>query len=236
MVKPMIVQIRTGKVKHMGEKNAKHPMDRPWKSAIFKEPIKGKIWLTETGLAKDEIGDPKAHGGPEKALFAYPSKHYPYWRDELHIDIDIGAMGENLVLEDADEAAVCIGDKYEVGEAVIQVSQPRRPCWKPARRFRVMDFALRIQHSGRTGWYFRVIKEGYIESNSHMKLLERPHPEWSIATANEVMYERKEDLEAAAALYACQALAPNWKRSLGKRLEGYESDVAKRVYGPNKDR
>src|SRR5699024_8652399 len=136
---------------------------RPWKSASFKEPVSGKVWLTETGLIGDEIGDKRAHGGPEKALFAYPMNHYAFWKEELDIEIGVGGMGENLPLEGVDESAVCIGDQYQLGEAVIEVSQPRRPCWKPARRFKIMDFALRIQNSGRTGWYFRVIKEGYIE-------------------------------------------------------------------------
>src|SRR5699024_4717550 len=157
------------------------------------------------------------------------------WQAELQIDIGIGAMGENLVLEEADESMVCIGDVYQIGEAVVQISQPRRPCWKPARRFRIMDFALRIQNSGRTGWYYRVMKEGYIEANNRMTLVDRPHPEWTVQEANKVMYERKDDLDAAAALYACSALAPNWKRSLNKRLGGNESGVEKRVYGPNKD-
>src|SRR5699024_9980212 len=82
------------------------------------------------------------------------------------MEINTGAMGENLVIEGIDETDVCIGDTYEIGDALVEVSQPRQPCWKPARRFGVIDFALRIQKSGSTGWYYRVLKEGYIEGDS----------------------------------------------------------------------
>src|SRR5690625_7965469 len=101
-----INEIRTGKVKHMGREGAKDPMERPWTSAIFKQEQKGKLWLTETGLENDEIGDRKAHGGPEKALFAYPEKHYHFWQQELELDIKRGAMGENIVLEGSDDSDV----------------------------------------------------------------------------------------------------------------------------------
>ncbi|HLQ96041.1 MAG TPA: MOSC domain-containing protein [Pseudogracilibacillus sp.] len=235
MSEPIVVQIRTGKAKEMGEEGAKHPMDRPWKSAIYKQPITGERLLTELGLKQDEVGDPVAHGGAEKALFAYPSIHFPKWRQELDIAISEGGFGENLVVEKMDETSVCLGDVYQLGDAKIEVSQPRRPCWKPARRHRIMDFALRIQNSGRTGWYYRVVEEGNISAPAALTLLKRPFPEWTIAAANEVMYVRKKDVAAAKALADCPALAPNWKRSLYKRLEGRESNSRKRVYGPNKE-
>ncbi|HLR23829.1 MAG TPA: MOSC domain-containing protein [Pseudogracilibacillus sp.] len=233
--KVYIKQIRTGKVKHLGTQGAKNPMERPWKTGMFKNEQSGKLWLSPTGLESDEIGDTVAHGGPEKALFAYPEKHYNYWKKDLEMEINTGAMGENLVIEGIDETDVCIGDTYEIGDALVEVSQPRQPCWKPARRFGVIDFALRIQKSGRTGWYYRVLKEGYIEGDSMMVLKERPYPEWTIQICNQIMHERKKDLEASASLAACPLLAPNWKRRLDKRLEGRESRIEKRVYGPNKD-
>ncbi|HLR54873.1 MAG TPA: MOSC domain-containing protein [Pseudogracilibacillus sp.] len=235
MSNPMVVEIRTGKAKEMGKTGAKDPMDRPWKSAIYKQPETSEVFLSVQGFKEDEVGDPVAHGGEEKALFAYPRAHFPKWREELEISISEGGFGENLVLDEMEEASVCIGDVYQLGEAIIEVSQPRRPCWKPARRHRVMDFALRIQNSGRTGWYYRVLKEGYLKAPTDLTLLERPFPEWTVEAANEVMYVRKKDLEAARALANCPKLAPNWKRSLYKRLEGHESDIRKRVYGPNQE-
>src|SRR5690625_6980786 len=234
MVKTFVKQLRKGKVKKLGQKGEKATMKREWESGIFKKPYEGKLWLTETGLVGDEVADKRAHGGPEKALFAYPEKHYEYWRSELNINIEAGGFGENLVIEIADEYSICIGDIYQLGDAVVDVSQPRQPCWKPARRFQVMDLALQIQQTGYTGWYYRVVEEGYVEAGA-LELLERPHPEWSIQACNEVMHVHKDDLRRANDLAACPALAINWKKRLQKRLRGQESSIHTRVFGPNKE-
>ncbi|RKQ12318.1 MOSC domain-containing protein [Oceanobacillus bengalensis] len=210
-------------------------MDRSWESGMFKNSVANKIWLGETGLTGDEVADKKNHGGPEKAIFSYSATHYDSWKEELDIEaIGIGAMGENIAVRFMDEHSVCIGDTYQFGDAIIQVSQPRRPCWKPARRFRIVDLALRIQQTGRTGWYFRVLKEGSVQSGQQLTLLERPYPEWTIAKCNEVMYEKKDDVKLAEELHSCKFLAENWKRTLAKRLAGEKSSDDKRVFGPNK--
>lgn len=236
MNSPYVRKLLTGKVKQVGNPDAKKAMERQWESGMFKEEVTDKIWLSETGLKGDEVADKKNHGGPEKAVFAYPLTHYDTWKKELEIEhIGMGAMGENLAVQYMDEYNVCIGDTYQLGDAVIQVSQPRRPCWKPARRFRILDFALRIQNTGRTGWYFRVLTEGYVQGESVLTLLERPYDKWTIAKCNEVMYEQKDDLKLAEELAACKFLADNWKQTLLKRLAGRESSVEKRVFGPNKD-
>lgn len=233
---PYVKRLLVGRVKQIGNPDASNPMDRQWESGIFKKSVDDSVWLSETGLTGDEVADKKNHGGPEKAVFAYPITHYEKWKKELEIKhIGIGAMGENLAVQFLDEHNVSIGDTYQFGDAVIQVSQPRRPCWKPARRFRILDFALRIQNTGRTGWYFRVLKEGYVQGGVELTLLERPYDEWTIAKCNEVMYEKKGDLELAEELASCEFLAANWKKTLMKRLAGKESSVEKRVFGPNKD-
>lgn len=233
---PHVHKLFIGGVKQLGRENAEDPMDRPWKSGIFKTETDEKVWLSETGFTGDEVADTKKHGGPEKAVFAYPIKHYKDWQKELEIDsIDMGGFGENFAVLEMDEYSVCIGDTFKAGDAVIQVSQPRQPCWKPARRFRIIDLALRIQNSGRTGWYYRVLKEGYIQAPLDLELIDRPYPEWTIAASNEVMHIYKEDLKLAEALASCELLAPNWKRRLEKRLRGKESSIEKRVYGPNKE-
>ncbi len=235
MNEPYVYKIFTGKVKRLGEEGAENPMDRPWETGMFKEEAKGEVWLSKTGLAGDEVADKKNHGGPEKAVFAYPIKHYTFWKKELDIDIDMGAMGENFAVLEMDEFSVCIGDTYKMGDAVIQVSQPRQPCWKPARRFRIKDFALKIQNSGRTGWYFRVLQEGNVKAETDLELIERPYPEWTIQACNEVMHVYKDDLVLADRLLSCHLLAPNWKRTLEKRLRGQTSNIRKRVFGPNEE-
>ncbi|ASN07016.1 MOSC domain-containing protein [Virgibacillus necropolis] len=233
---PQIHKLLIGKVKQLGDPDSSNRLDKPWESGMFKKEVEGKCWLSFTGLENDEVADTKNHGGPEKALFAYPINHYSFWQKRLNTDeMGIGAMGENLAINEADEFSICIGDTFEIDDAVIQVSQPRQPCWKPARRFRVMDLALQIQNSGRTGWYFRVLKEGFISNGSSLKLVERSYPQWTIAACNEVMHIYKDDLRQADELASCSLLAPNWKRTLHKRLRGQQSSVGKRIFGPNKE-
>lgn len=235
MTTPYVEKLFAGKVKKLGDPNASHPLEKPWETGMFKNLVTEPLYLHKTGLTGDEVADKKHHGGPEKALFAYPLIYYPYWREKLQLnDIGIGAMGENLAVSGMDEGSVCIGDTYQFGEAVIQVSQPRQPCWKPARRFQILDFALQIQQTGKTGWYFRVLKEGYVAGEKELTLLERPYPQWTIATCNEVMHEKTADLERARQLHSCAFLAKNWKETLAKRLAGEKSSSEKRLYGQNK--
>ncbi|MFZ3579641.1 MOSC domain-containing protein [Virgibacillus sp. DJP39] len=232
---PFAAKILTGKVKRAGDPDASDRLDKPWESGMFKKEVTGNLWLSKTGLENDEVADTKNHGGPEKAIFAYPAEHYNFWKKQLNTDeIGIGAMGENLAVEGVDEFSICIGDTFELSDAIIQVAQPRQPCWKPARRFRVLDLALQIQNSGRTGWYFRVLKEGNIAGGSSLKIIERPYPQWTIAACNEVMHVYKNDLHQADELASCGLLAPSWRETLQKRLRGKQSSVEKRVYGPNK--
>lgn len=234
MSAPFVEKLLAGKVQQVGNPNAIDPMERQWETGIFKEIVTDKLWLGETGLIGDEVGDLKHHGGPDKAIFAYPIKHYEYWKKELDIaEMGIGAMGENLAVVHMDEHSVCVGDTYQFGDAVIQVSQPRQPCWKPARRFRIKDFALQIQNTGKTGWYYRVVKEGYVQGSLELTLLERPFPQWTIAKCNEVMHVKKDDLKLAEELANCHLLAENWKRTLNNRLAGKNPPIEKRIFGPN---
>ncbi|MBB5175132.1 MOSC domain-containing protein [Texcoconibacillus texcoconensis] len=232
---PFVEHLLTGKARKVGDPNATDRMDREWESGIFKDIVQGEKWLGETGLLGDEVADKKNHGGPEKAILAYPTSHYDYWKSELALgDIGIGAMGENLAVSHMDEHAVCLGDTYQFGDAIIQVAQPRQPCWKPARRFRRMDFALRIQESGRTGWYFRILKEGYVQAEQDLTLIERPYPHWTVAKCNEVMHKKKDDLQLTEELASCQLLADSWRQTLNKRLKGEYKPIENRVFGPNK--
>lgn len=236
MEEPHLHKLFIGKVKRVGKENAENPLERPWETGIFKGETKEPTWLSETGFIGDEVGDKKNHGGPEKAVFCYPIKHYTYWQEKYdHEALVMGGMGENFAVLEMDEFSVCIGDTYKVGDAVIQVSQPRQPCWRPARRFQILDLALQIQNTGRTGWYFRVLEEGNVEADSPIDLMERPYPQWSVQAANEVMHFNKDDLRLADELASCELLAENWVNRLRKRLRGQESGIERRVFGPNKE-
>lgn len=206
-------------------------MEKPWTTGTFKDPVIGPIWLGLTNLTGDGQADLKNHGGPDKAVNAYPYEHYAYWAVLLGQDpLPPAALGENFTTVGAIEADVCVGDVFDVGEARVQISQPRQPCWKQARRWREKDLAVQMERTGRTGWYFRVLREGVVEAGNPIRLLARPHPEWTVAAANAVMHDRQDDLAAAAMLAACPALSASWRLSLGKRVAtGQHGSVAARL-------
>lgn len=195
------------------------PHGQPWTTATFKDPVAGRISLTAEGLAGDGHADPEHHGGPDKAILAYSDEHSERWRRELFPDgLPAGAFGENLTVQGLTEANVCVGDIFDVGTARVQVSQPRQPCWKQARRYAIPDLVVRIVRTGRTGWYLRVLTPGDLGAGDIMTLVARPHPEWTIERANEVMHVAKTNRELALALAACPALAPAWVLPLRRRF------------------
>jgi len=229
-----IASLRIGQPRTYGEEGAAHPFDRPWTSAIAKEAVARPLWLSTTGLEGDAVADTKVHGGPEKAVLVGAIEHLPFWREVLgRPELGPGAFGENLMIEGACEPDVCIGDSFEIGEAVVQVSQPRQPCWKQARRWRRMDLALEMQRTGRTGWYLRVLREGRVAPGDDLRLVERPLPAWTVARANEVMHGRPVDRAAATALANVPLLATRWRESLRRLAETGGGDASARLVGPN---
>ncbi len=229
---PRILSQRVGLPRVLGTAGATAPLERPWTSAIFKEPIAGPVWLTRTGLTGDGQADLTVHGGLEKAVLAYAASHYAFWRQRLEReDVGPGAFGENWALSGGAEEHTCIGDVLRVGGARVQVSQPRQPCWKPARRWARRDLALLIQETGRTGWYFRVLEEGPVREGDALELLERPFPAFTITFANHAMHGHAPD--TAAALSECPALSPGWRESLRRRAHGTRGDDRPRLVGPD---
>ena len=190
-----------------------------WLSAIDKRPVDGPVRLELIRLAGDEQADQVHHGGLDKALLAYAAAHYERWRDE-HPDRDwkFGGFGENLTIQGQDESTVCVGDRYRIGECVVEVSQPRQPCWKLSRRWRLPQLAVAVRTNGRTGWYLRVLATGPLRAGLPVELLARPYPELSIAWANQVMHDPTRGLADVRLLAACPALAEAWKTPLEKRL------------------
>lgn len=230
--RPRILSLHVGLPRELGTPGAVDPLERPWTSAIHKEPVEGRVWLSRTGLAGDGQADLRVHGGVEKAVLAYPASHHAFWREQLaREDVGPGAFGENWVVSGGAEDSVCIGDVLRVGGARVQVSQPRQPCWKPARRWRHKELALLLQRTGRTGWYYRVLEEGEVQAGDTLEREERPFPTFTVAFANRAMHEhRRED---AAALAECPLLAPGWRESLRRRAQGSRGDDQPRLVGPN---
>lgn len=230
-----VSSIQVGLPRRAGSDDAPDGMDRSWTSGIWKEAVNGPVQCGRTNLAGDGQADLRVHGGPDKAVLAYAAAHYPSWRAELTLPgLSAGAFGENLTVEGLTERDVCIGDTVALGTAVLQLSQPRGPCWKLARRWRVADLAARVQRSGRTGWYYRVLEEGEVAPGQRLALIERPCPEWTVARANRVMYDGRDDHAATRALAALPLLSPSWRGTLERRgRDGPERDERPRLVGPN---
>ncbi len=199
------------------------PRSLEWKgktvnSSIFKEPVLKPVSLDELNFAGNGQADLVNHGGPDKAVNAYFAAHYPYWEQELGRTLTPGAFGENLTLAGATEADVCIGDVWRAGGAVLQVSQPRIPCYKLAARHGVDDLPERVIATGYTGFYFRVLTPGVVAPGDMLELVQRPAAAISVAVANRIMHHDKQDWAGVRALLAAAGLAAAWREMLSTRL------------------
>ncbi|WP_339425305.1 MOSC domain-containing protein [Pseudomonas proteolytica] len=211
------------------------PFTRPGtQSAIDKQPQQGQLKVSTLGLHGDEQGDLRVHGGVEKAIHHYPLEHYARWADELGANpllTQPGAFGENFSTTGWSEHDVCLGDRIRVGTALLEVSQGRMPCWKLSDRFAVTNLALRVQQSGRTGWYYRVLEEGVVSAGDSLQRVERPFADWSLARLSAVLFDKQVETEL---LRECLALplVPSWRRTLERRLEkGMTEDWGPRLQG-----
>jgi MOSC domain-containing protein YiiM len=142
-------------------------------TGIFKEPVAGRVRVRRLGLVGDRQADLTVHGGPEKAVYAYPSEHYHYWRTELNRPLPWGMFGENLTTEGLLEDAVHLGDKLRIGSAAMAVTRPRFPCYKLGIKFGSMNMVRRFQASGRSGFYLSVLEEGEIASGDEIEVISR---------------------------------------------------------------
>jgi len=225
-----LLSLRIGRVQAFG------PAGQP--SAIGKQAVNDRVVVSKLGLAGDEQADRLHHGGIDKALHHYPCEHYAAWARELPVQADLftaGGFGENLSTLGLDESNVCLGDVFQIGNAMLQVSQGRKPCWKLNQRFGVTDMARRVQDSGRTGWYYRVLAEGEIAPNDELTLIERPQPDWPLARLIKVIYHDQPDREALAALAELAVLAPSWREMVNKRLAtGRIENWLRRLVTPKK--
>ncbi|UUP19336.1 MOSC domain-containing protein [Nitratireductor thuwali] len=204
-------------------------------SGIFKQEATAPVAVGKTGLAGDHQGDTRVHGGPEKALHLYPARHYRSWRGEfpeMAGSLAAGAFGENISVPAIGEEDICIGDTLRLGTALVQFSQGRQPCWKLNERFGQKTMAARVQETGRTGWYFRVLEEGTVAAGDRLVLMERPQPEWTLARVTDLLYRDRLNYEALAELADNALLAWSWRKLAQRRLERRQvEDWSKRLKG-----
>lgn len=205
-----------------GIEGATRPMERPWETSFFRAPSNQARWLYTTHLAGNAQADTKNHGQLTQAVLLYASAHYPLWRAELALpEIGPGGFGENFTLDGMSEETACVGDIYALGEARIQVTGPRYPCWKIARRWNITDLTRRVAATGRTGWYCRVIQEGLIEPGMPVLLAERSYPRWTMALINDFTHGHSKDVALARELTSCPQLEVWWQELIMRRVLGH---------------
>lgn len=228
-MKVTITHVLTGTVQPFG--------DQGQRSAINKQVVDGMLWLDMEGFMGDEQADRRHHGGPEKAVHHYAFEHYPVWQKELPQSNrwqHPGAFGENIVTSPGmTEGTVCIGDIYKIGEAVVQVSQGRQPCWKLNLRFNEPQMARHVQTSGRTGWYYRVLEPGEVIAGNTIELLTRPHEQWTLNRLLRALYVDTLNFDELKLISELPELTDSWRQLAAKRCEqGIVEDWTRRVENP----
>lgn len=193
---------------------------KEWTSAIAKAPVEKPVLLGQENLEGDYQANRKYHGGPDKAICGYSTEHFPYWHETLGRELPFGAFGENITVAGLTEDILCIGDIFEIGSGGVkmQVSQPRQPCATVSKRWNRPDLPRRMEETGWTGFYMRIVSRGEVAPGDRLTLLERPHAGWTILRANRLMYAEALDREELTKLRELSALSAEWKRILGRKL------------------
>lgn len=190
------------------------------RSAIRKTAVEGPVRVGTYGAEGDEIGHPKVHGGPFKALCCYASEYYPLWHERFSTEMPLGSFGENLPLEGLLDDEVCIGDIYQIGSVKTQVAGPRGPCGNLSAHWNIQGFHRVIGEERETGFYLRTLEAGELQAGDAVELLERPQPDWNLVTFWERLEEgAREEIEFLAAL---DFLDPDWQPHFRRRLASLE--------------
>lgn len=189
-------------------------------TGIFKEPVSGPVQLRTLNLDGDRQADLSAHGGPYKAVYGYPSEHYPFWRQELPgVDLPWGMFGENFTTSGLLEDELHVGDRFQIGAAIVMVRQPRTPCYKLAAKFQRDDMLQRFLVSGRSGFYFSVEQEGSVAEGDAFELLKRNDEGITISELNRLFVREKYNQDLLRKAIGTEALPENWREYLAERLD-----------------
>jgi MOSC domain-containing protein YiiM len=193
--------------------------DEPVSTGIFKEPVAGRVMMRTLNLDGDRQADLSVHGGPEKAVYVYPSEHYEFWKQELPgMELPWGMFGENLTTTGLFETEVNIGDKFRVGTAEVMVTQPRMPCYKLGIRFGRADIIKRFLISERSGFYLSVLKEGEVGAGDEFELLQKNASGIRVVDVTRLYSSEKDNHDLMRRAIATEALPESWRQYFLKRL------------------
>lgn len=192
-------------------------------SAIGKYPVTGPIMIRDIGLEGDMVADTKHHGGPDMAVHHYPLDHYGWWNEKLgghELLTTAPAFGENIVALGLTERDVHIGDRFRFGSALLEVSQPRQPCWKIEHRFQRKGMVKAIIQNHNCGWYYRVIEEGEARADDTLERVETGQTEWSVARLFAKLYDpkNKASREELAEIAELEKLCSLWRSRVREAL------------------
>jgi MOSC domain-containing protein YiiM len=188
-------------------------------TGIFKEPVAGRVMLRRLNLDGDRQADLRVHGGFDKAVYAYPAEHYTHWKQALgRSDLSPGQFGENLTVEGMTEDAIHIGDAFRVGGALVEVTQPRAPCFKLGIKMGSSRFPKAFLASGRVGFYLRVLEEGEVGAGEAIQPTHCDPASLSVAEVLRLMFVDREDVEGVRRALGVRALAAGWHGAFEERL------------------
>ncbi|SFU82719.1 6-hydroxyaminopurine reductase [Xenorhabdus koppenhoeferi] len=203
-------------------------------SAISKLLVNGRLQLTSLGLEGDEQAETRFHGGPDRALCHYPSEHYLFWKRQFPelLELIVSPLfGENISTEGMTEDTVYIGDIFQWGETLIQITQPRSPCYKLNLVTDISAFAAMMQNNGRCGWLYRVISPGFVSTSEPIRLLSR-NSDVSVQEAISIAFHSPFDEEQYRRLMGAAGLSASWNLTMQKRLlHGKIEDFNRRLFG-----
>ncbi len=189
-------------------------------TGIFKQPVDGPLALRFLNLVGDGQADLWAHGGSFRAVYAYPAEHYDYWAAELgRDDLAPGQFGENFTVTGMLEDEIRVGDRFRIGTALVEVSQPRVPCFKLAIKMGIENFQAKFLKEGRLGFYLRVLEEGEVRAGDRFELIGRDPNGLSVRAVSDLLYVNTGDLDATRQALSIRALSHGWKGSFEERLQ-----------------
>ena len=193
------------------------------RTGIFKVPVEGPVMMRRLNLDGDRQADLTVHGGPAKAVYAYPSEHYPLWKSELsEMVLPWGMFGENLTTEEMMEDEIHIGDKFRIGEAIVTVTQPRTPCYKLALKFQRDDMLKRMLTNGRSGFYLAVVQHGVVQAGDAIEKIYEDPERISVAEINTLYRDGGKDANLLKRAANLEALPESWRDYLREELKSLE--------------
>ena len=194
--------------------------EEPVSTGIFKTPVAGRVMLRALNLEGDRQADLSVHGGPEKAVYLYPSEHYEFWQSELpDMDLPFGMFGENFTSVGLLESETNIGDRFRVGSAEVMVTQPRMPCYKLGIRFGRTDIIRRFLASERSGFYLSVAKEGEVAAGDEFDLTQKNPSGVRVVDVTRLYSSDKENVDLLRRAIATEALPQSWRSYFQERLQ-----------------